>query len=229
MDNVGGVSQKENRYPIYPLPLVKPFFFSFFGDFQLTLNSVLYSTTYTAGISAISEEFHKAEVVTTLGLTLYLLGISAGGLILAPLSEMLGRKPVLVVCQFLSMILIIPCGVGKTFVTLLVVRFFGAIFAGATISLSPGIIADVTNEERRFLAMSIWSIGPLNGPGKWSEGKGAASCPLSEKFCSNFWFFFCSIWPSYWRFRHSISRMEIHELARDDLFWVRFSIMYSAS
>lgn len=39
-----------------------------------------------------------------------------------------------------------------------------ALFAAAFISNSPGSIVDVTHEEYRALAMSLWSIAPLNGP-----------------------------------------------------------------
>lgn len=39
-----------------------------------------------------------------------------------------------------------------------------ALFAAAFIANSPGSVVDVTNEEYRALAMSIWSIAPLNGP-----------------------------------------------------------------
>lgn len=39
-----------------------------------------------------------------------------------------------------------------------------ALFAAAFIANSPGSVVDVTNEKYRALAMSIWSIAPLNGP-----------------------------------------------------------------
>ena len=39
-----------------------------------------------------------------------------------------------------------------------------AFFASAFIANSPGSVVDVTTEENRALAMSLWSIAPLNGP-----------------------------------------------------------------
>jgi MFS family permease len=39
-----------------------------------------------------------------------------------------------------------------------------ALFAAAYISNSPGTIVDVSDEEHRALAMSLWSVAPLNGP-----------------------------------------------------------------
>jgi hypothetical protein len=39
------------------------------------------------------------------------------------------------------------------------------------VSNAPGTVADITHENYRALAISIWSIAPLNGPvtGKISE------------------------------------------------------------
>lgn len=38
-------------------------------------------------------------------------------------------------------------------------------FAGAAmVSNAPGTVADITHENYRALAISIWSIAPLNGP-----------------------------------------------------------------
>lgn len=41
---------------------------------------------------------------------------------------------------------------------------FGAIAGSAMIANSPGTLSDITTDEYRALAFSIWSIGPLNGP-----------------------------------------------------------------
>lgn len=44
------------------------------------------------------------------------------------------------------------------------VRFSGAVFGAAMISNSPGTVVDVSRQEYLALAMSLWSIAPLNGP-----------------------------------------------------------------
>ncbi|WEW55362.1 hypothetical protein PRK78_000792 [Emydomyces testavorans] len=125
---------------------------------------VLYSTSYTAGLAELAREFHTSATVVTLGLTLYLLGLAVGSVLLAPLSEMYGRKPVAVISLLAFILLIIPCGIGDSMVEVLVVRFFGAIAGSAMISSAPGCVADIVDDDRRALALSIWSIGPLNGP-----------------------------------------------------------------
>lgn len=83
----------------------------------------------------------------------------------APLSEVYGRRPVAAICLFIFSVLIIPCALAKSVTALIVVRFIGALFGSVMISSAPGMVSDLVNDDQRALAMSIWSIGPVNGPG----------------------------------------------------------------
>ncbi|KAH3310018.1 hypothetical protein KXW39_003645 [Aspergillus fumigatus] len=129
-----------------------------------TLIVVLYSTSYTSGIAAIASDFHTSETIVTLGLTFYLVGLAIGSMFMAPMSEIYGRKPVSVGCLFVFTVLIIPCALSKSVEELIIVRFIGAFFGSVMISSAPGMVADLVQEDKRALAMSIWSIGPVNGP-----------------------------------------------------------------
>lgn len=87
---------------------------------------VLFSTSYTATISGIMDEFNFTSVpVATLGLSTYLLGLAVGSVIVAPMSELYGRRPVYLLCMFVFILLIIPCGLATSLTEILVVRFFG--------------------------------------------------------------------------------------------------------
>ena len=130
-----------------------------------TLIVVLYSTSYTAAIAAMNEEFHITnDAITTLGVTTYLLGLAVGSLVLAPISETYGRKPVYAISMFFFVILIVPCGLATDITTIIVVRFFGACAGAAMIANAPGTVGDVISDKYRATAFSIWSIGPMNGP-----------------------------------------------------------------
>jgi multidrug resistance protein len=130
-----------------------------------TLMVVLYSTSYTAAIGAMMEEFNvSSEAVTTLGVTTYLFGLAVGSLILAPISETYGRKPVYAISMFFFVILILPCGLAQNMPTIIVARFFGAVAGAAMIANAPGTVGDIISDKYRATAFSIWSIGPMNGP-----------------------------------------------------------------
>ena len=148
---------------------------------------VVYSTSYTTGLPEMQADFHiSSEPVVTLGVTFYrehhccnascaedrrcvlivclVIGLAIGTMILAPVSEMYGRRPVYIVSMLIFTLLIIPCGVATSLAEVVVVRFFGALAGSAMIAISPGSVSDIATDEYRALAFSIWSIGPLNGP-----------------------------------------------------------------
>lgn len=73
----------------------------------------------------LMKEFGTSQTVTTLGVTTYLLGIAVGSLALAPMSEIYGRQRVYLLCFSVWAILIIPCAIGPSLTTVIVVRFLG--------------------------------------------------------------------------------------------------------
>jgi multidrug resistance protein len=125
---------------------------------------VLFSTSYTSAIPGIQKSFGISNSEGILGVTTYLIGMAVGSVILAPLSEMYGRRPIYVAALGGFVIFVIPCAVAKNIETILIARFFGAFCAAAMISNAPGTVNDIVDEEHRALAFSIWSIGPMNGP-----------------------------------------------------------------
>ncbi|KAF2234076.1 MFS multidrug transporter [Viridothelium virens] len=129
-----------------------------------TLVTVLYSTSYTSGIPGVMESFGISETVALMGLTTFLLGLAAGSLIAAPMSEMVGRRPVYLASLALHVIFILPAALADRFEGILVPRFFGAVAAAALVSNAPGTINDIASEKYRAFVFSIWGIGPMNGP-----------------------------------------------------------------
>ncbi|KUL82940.1 hypothetical protein ZTR_10396 [Talaromyces verruculosus] len=129
-----------------------------------TLVIVLFSTSYTSGTAQIAKEFGISETIVTLGLTFYLLGLALGSVVMAPLSEIYGRKPVTIASMIVFNVMIIPVAVAKSMPIIIVFRFIGAIAGSVMISSAPGMVADIIPPQKRALAFSIWSIGPINGP-----------------------------------------------------------------
>ncbi|KAK0725354.1 major facilitator superfamily transporter [Lasiosphaeris hirsuta] len=131
-----------------------------------TWTVVLYSTSYTAAIPGVMGEFYDVSnsSIVTLGLTTYLMGLATGSVIVAPMSELYGRRPVYILCMAIFTLLIIPCGLATSLTEIIVVRFFGALFGAAMVSNSPGTVVDISHPDYLALCMSLWSIAPLNGP-----------------------------------------------------------------
>lgn len=129
-----------------------------------TVSVVTFSTSYTSAIPGMMEAFGISDSVGILGVTTYLIGMAAGSVILAPLSEMYGRRPIYIAALGLFIIFVLPCALAQNIETVLITRFLGAFCAAAMISNAPGTVNDIVDEEHRALAFSIWSIGPMNGP-----------------------------------------------------------------
>lgn len=103
------------------------------------------------------------ETLVVMGITTYLFGLAVGSVVLAPLSEMYGRRPIYIISMAMFAVLVIPCGLADNLQTILITRFFGAFAGSAMISNSPGTVSDIVSDEYRALAFSIWSLGPMNG------------------------------------------------------------------
>ncbi|KAI9805765.1 MAG: hypothetical protein M1833_005258 [Piccolia ochrophora] len=126
---------------------------------------VLYSTSYVSGMHGMMEDFDiESESIVTLGITTYLFGLAIGSVVLAPLSEIYGRRPIYLISMSIFMLLVLPCALARSLAEVLVVRFIGALAGSAMIANAPGTVADIATEEYRALAFSMWSIGPMNGP-----------------------------------------------------------------
>lgn len=107
-----------------------------------TTSTVLYSTSYTSAIPGMQKTFGIDETEGILGVTTYLLGMASGSVVLAPLSEMYGRRPIYLIVMLLFVVFVIPTAVAQNMATILIVRFFGAFCAAAMISNAPGTVND---------------------------------------------------------------------------------------
>lgn len=91
-----------------------------------TWSVVLYSTSYTSSMPGMMKEFGiKSEPIATLGVTAYLVGLACGSLILAPLSEIYGRRPVYMGSMAFFCLMVLPCALATGLPEVIVVRFFG--------------------------------------------------------------------------------------------------------
>ena len=84
-------------------------------------------------------EFHVSQSVATLGLALYTFAIALGPLVSAPLSELLGRKPVYLVTMGMLLAFVGGAGGAQNLQTLLVCRFLAGIFGSGAVAIGAGL------------------------------------------------------------------------------------------
>jgi MFS family permease len=117
------------------------------------------------GSKDIAADLHiTSTVVSTLTVTLYVLGIAIGPMFMSPLSEIFGRVPVYHGATTTFVAFIIGTALSKTTAQFMVFRFLSGCAGGTPMALGGGTIADITNIQQRAFAMALFSMGPLAGP-----------------------------------------------------------------
>jgi len=124
----------------------------------------LFSTLYTSGIPGLEEEFHISKFVGLLGIFTYMLGMAIGAIASAPLSEIVGRKPVYLIAMTIFLLLVLSSALANSIESILIGRFFGGLFGSAIMNKSPASVNDIVSDKHRALPFGFFSIGPTNGP-----------------------------------------------------------------
>ncbi|KAK8039961.1 multidrug resistance protein [Apiospora rasikravindrae] len=130
------------------------------GSLCLTCVSSIYTTTY----SQMNPEFGISTIVGTLGLSTFVLGIALGPLLMSPLSEFFGRRPIYLVSWGMFLIWLIPSAVAKNAATMIVARFFDGFFGSSFLSVAGGSVSDLFRRDAIQAPMVIIALAPFIGP-----------------------------------------------------------------
>ena len=129
------------------------------------LHSPLGSSIFAPGIEQFMQEFHSRNAeLGSLAVSIYLLGFATRPLLLGPLSEVYGRRPVYLVSMFIFLTFTIACAVATSVNWEIVFHFLAACAGFAPLTLGGGSIADIIPREKRGAAMAIYGLGPVLGP-----------------------------------------------------------------
>ncbi|CAG8950181.1 hypothetical protein HYFRA_00008418 [Hymenoscyphus fraxineus] len=110
------------------------------------------SSIYTPAVPDVMKDFHVSNTVAILPLTTYVLGLSFGPMISAPISEMFGRLGTYKVVPPISAIFTLAAGFSPNITALCLLRFFAGFFGGASLPVSAGTSADLFYPKDRAVA-----------------------------------------------------------------------------
>jgi multidrug resistance protein len=123
------------------------------------------SSAWGMSNDAMAADFHVAPVVAELGLSLYVMGLSAGSILAAPLSEFYGRQ-IVYFCGLVGFFAFqFGVAFGTNLQTIIISRFLQAVIGSVFMSNIPGTIADLFEPREMGAPMNIFVIGPFVGPG----------------------------------------------------------------
>ncbi|KAI1877170.1 uncharacterized protein JN550_001242 [Neoarthrinium moseri] len=131
----------------------------------ITLMAPLSSSILSPAIKYYTAEFGETNAtVAAMPVSIFLLGFAVGPLFLAPMSEIFGRKIVLILANSFFCCMEIGCALPPNLGSLVAFRFLAGVGGSVNLTIGGGIIADLFPIEERGFAMSIWTIGPTIGP-----------------------------------------------------------------
>ncbi|GAA6049690.1 hypothetical protein JCM3770_004410 [Rhodotorula araucariae] len=140
-----------------------------FVTFEIALmTTVVYigSAIYTPSEVGLMEEYGVAQVVTVLGLSLFILGYAIGPMFLSPLQETphLGRSPVYFAGLFLFTLFQAPILKPTNLTCILIFRFITGFVGSPILATGGASMADMFSPRHLPYAMGAWSVGAVCGP-----------------------------------------------------------------
>ncbi|KAF2124054.1 benomyl/methotrexate resistance protein [Dothidotthia symphoricarpi CBS 119687] len=112
----------------------------------------------------LEPDFGVSQLICTLGLSLYVAGLGTGPMILSPLSEFYGRRPIYICSFTFFLIWLIPCAVARNIQTMLVARFLDGLAGSAFLSVAGGTVGDMFGKHELSAPMMIYTAAPFVGP-----------------------------------------------------------------
>lgn len=122
------------------------------------------SSIFSNAIEQICEIYHVIPVVAILGVALYVLGFAASPIIYAPLSELYGRRGVLVISSFGFAIFHFAVATAKDLQTIMICRFFAGFIGAAPLAVVPAAFSDIFDTKYRGKVIALFALGVFVGP-----------------------------------------------------------------
>ena len=109
------------------------------------------------------KDFGVTEVVATLPLTTYVLGLSFGPILSAPISETIGRLGTYRISVPISIFFTLGAGFAPNITALYIFRFFAGFFGGASLPVCAGTSADLFRPKDFAVAGAFLIYCPFLG------------------------------------------------------------------
>lgn len=119
---------------------------------------------FTPGINEIAEGLQTSPGTVIGATTGFVIMLGIGPLVLAPLSETLGRRTLYLSCFTIFTLLQIPTALSPNIETLITLRTFSGFFGSVGIANGGGTLSDMFYPEERAGIFGWYLLGPLLGP-----------------------------------------------------------------
>lgn len=120
---------------------------------------------YSPGVGQMVEEWGISSVAALVGITTFTTGFAVAPMVLAPFSEINGRRPVFIASGILFVICQLCTGLTQSYAGILVVRFFVGVGGSTFSTMVGGVVSDIYHAQDRNTPMALFSGAALFGTG----------------------------------------------------------------
>ncbi|PWN91107.1 MFS general substrate transporter [Acaromyces ingoldii] len=132
------------------------------------LNVTCDSSVIASAYEGIQKDLHASPEVSILSLSLFVLGLALGPLLVAPMSEFYGRRPIYLISFLAFFLLGFPVAFANNLPVLFIFRFLTGFAGSAFLSVAGGTVSDLFKPKETFLPMAAFTcmtfLGPVLGP-----------------------------------------------------------------
>ncbi|KAK6859560.1 hypothetical protein PG995_003196 [Apiospora arundinis] len=126
-------------------------------------NRIMVSTIMAPALGTIATELHMNSAESVMAMSIYLLATAFGPLLLGPLSEIYGRKPVLHASNVWFLVWNVACGFAPNKELLIAARFLAGFGASSIYALAGGVLGDIWRPEERGTSLAMYLLIPILG------------------------------------------------------------------
>lgn len=111
----------------------------------------------TGDLPGTAKTLHVSDEAIYLSISLFVAGFGIGPLIFAPLSEVVGRRPIYAVSMVFYFLFTLPSCLANNIATMLAGRMIAGLASSAPFTNVGGTISDVWAVEERGFPMAVFS------------------------------------------------------------------------
>ena len=132
----------------------------------ITVVTAYTAGSYSAGTEQMMREWGVSEVAIYVGITTFTTGFAIAPMVLAPFSEINGRKPVFITTGILFVVGQLCCAVTRSYPGMLVARFFTGVGGSTFSTMVGGVVSDIYHTQDRNTPMCLFAGAALSGEEK---------------------------------------------------------------
>lgn len=142
------------------------------------------SGAYSPGVAQMSREWHVSNIAILVGICTFTTGFGVAPMVLAPFSEINGRRPVFIATGLLFVLCQLCCAVTRSYAGMVVARFFLGVGGSTFSTMVGGVVSDIYHTKDRNSPMALFSGAALFG-----TGTGPLVCGFIAEYANWRWMF----------------------------------------